>query len=243
MLNEYKRIDLYVLFTHIFKNLWIVAIAIIVFGSAAFIVTKFAISPKYNATIRLYANNKSEDTGSLTSSDLSASKSLVGTYIAIIKSNSFVEAIAEDTGLKYSAEQIKNMISAEAVNGTEVFDVSVTCGVPEDCSVIANDIAWLAPDKISDLIEGSSIKIVDRAKVPTQPTSPSLPKNIAIACFLGLVASCAALTVVYVYDTTIYNEKDIKEFYSLPILGIFPDFNEVSQGDSRYAYLSRGAEK
>ncbi len=243
MLDEYRQIDLYALLACIFRKLWIVAITVIVFGTAAFVITKFAITPQYSATIRLYANNKTENTSSLTSSDVSASKSLVGTYITIIKSNSFAEIIAEAAGLEYTAEQIKNMISAEAVNGTEVFDVSVTGTVPESCAIIANKIAELAPGNISVIVNGSSVKTIDRATVPTQPFSPSLPKNVVIACFLGLVISCAALTVIYVYDTAIYSENDIKEFCTLPVLGIFPDLDEVNQADLHYAHVVRSAEK
>ncbi|MEA4896439.1 MAG: Wzz/FepE/Etk N-terminal domain-containing protein [Oscillospiraceae bacterium] len=242
-MDGYREISLYALFARIFKKLWIVAITIIVFGTSAFIITDFAIKPQYNATIRLYANNKTEDTSLLTSSDVSASKSLVSTYITIIKSNSFAETIAEKVGLGYSSEQIRNMISADSVNGTEVFDVSVTGAVPKDCAIIANEIAELAPGRISEIVNGSSVKIIDRAETPSQPISPSLPKNVATACFLGMVSSCVAIAVTYVHDTTIYNESDIKKFCSLPILGIFPDLSEVGQGDFRYTYVARSTEK
>lgn len=242
-MDEYKEISLNRLFACIFKKLWIVAITVIIFGAAAFFITKFAITPQYSATIRLFANNKTEDTSLLTSSDVSASKSLVSTYITIIKSNSVVETIAEESGLEYSAEQIKNMISAQAVNGTEVFDVSVTGAVPEDCAVIANEIAELAPDKVSAIVNGSSVKVIDRAKVPTQSISPNFPKKVAIACLLGFVISCAAVSVAYVFDTTIYNENDIKEFCTLPVLGILPDLNEVRQGNQYKTYGVRSTEK
>lgn len=243
MLDEYREIDIKALLARVFEKLWIVAITVIVFGAAAFVITKFAITPQYSATIRLYANNKTEDTGLLTSSDVSAAKSLVGTYITIIESNSVVDTIAEEAGLEYSTEQIKSMISAEAVNGTEVFDVSVTGAVPNDCAIIANKIAELAPGKISVIVNGSSVKIIDRAKVPTGPISPSTPKNVAMACLLGLVISGVAVAVVYMLDTTIYDEDDIKEFCTLPVLGIFPDLNEISRGDLSYTYGVRSSEK
>jgi len=154
-----------------------------------------------------------------------------------------VDTIVEEAGLEYSSEQIKNMISAEAVNGTEVFDVSVTGTAPDDCAIIANKIAELAPSKISTIVNGSSVKIIDLAKVPTGPISPSLPKNVAIACLLGLVISCVVVAVTYMLDTTIYNEDDIKEFCTLPILGIFPDLSEISRGDLSYSYGVRSSER
>jgi len=242
-MGEFREININALFARILKKFWIIAITVIVFGAAAFFFTKVAIAPQYSATIRLYANNKTEDTQSLTSSDVSAAKSLVGTYITIIKSNSVVDAISEETGLKYSNEQIKSMISAEAVNDTEVFDVSVTGTVPEDCTLIANEIAELAPDRISEIANGSTVKIIDRAKVPTQPISPSLPKNVAKACLLGFVISCLAIAITYICDTTIYNEDDIKEICILPILGAFPDLNQESRNYYSFAYGRRSTGK
>jgi len=243
VLDEYREISLKALFVCVLKKLWIVAITVIVFGCAAFVITTFVITPQYSATIRLYADNKTEATSSLTSSDVSAAKSLVDTYITIIKSNSVVDAIAKRSGLEYSAEQIKTMISAKSVNGTEVFDVSVTGAVPEECAVIANEIATLAPSKISRIVNGSSVKIIDSAKVPTSPISPSLPKNVLIACLLGLAISCVSVVIAYMSDTTIYNEDDIKEFCTLPVLGIFPDLRKGSPDDYGYEYGVRGKVK
>ena len=239
MLDEYREISLKSLFVCILKKLWIVAVTVIVFGAAAFVFTKFAITPQYSSTIRLYADNKTEYTSSLTSSDVTAAKSLVGTYITIIKSNSVVDAIVEKSGLDYSTDKIKSMISAESVNGTEVFDVSVTGAVPEDCAAIANEIAELAPGKISRIVNGSTVKIIDKATVPVQPISPSLPKNVSIACLLGFAISCVVVVIAYMSDTTIYTEGDIKDFCELPVLGVFPDLSQASRNNYSYAYEGR----
>ncbi len=242
-MDKYRELSPKALLRCILKKLWIVAITVIVFGAAAFAITKFVITPQYSATIRLYVDSKPEATSSLTSSDVTAAKSLVNTYITIIKSNSFVDVVAEESGLKINSEQIESMISAEAVNGTEVFDVSVTGAVPEDCAVIANEIAKLAPSKISGIVNGCSVKIIDRAKVPLKPISPNTPKNVALAILLGLVLSCVAIVVAYMSDTTIYNEDDIKEFCTLPILGVLPDLIKGNKDDYRYEYGSWSAVK
>lgn len=234
-MEEYKKINYKALLVFILKKSWIIVLAAILFGATAFYFTKFAITPEYRATIRLYVNNKIEASSSLTSSDVSASKSLVDTYITIIESDSVVDEIVENTENKYTNTQIKNMLSAKSINGTEVFEVSITGPLPEECAAIANTIADLAPGKISEIVDGSSVKIVDRAKVPSGPISPSIPRNVAAAVLLGIAGSCIFIFLVFISDTTIYSENDIKEFCTLPVLGILPDFNHVSQ--SKYGYL------
>ena len=168
-MEEFREISLKSLLTGLLKRIWLILLIAFVFSAAAFLITRFAITPEYQATIRLYVNNKTEDTDSVTQSDVTAAKSLVATYITIIQSNSVIDNVANSTDINYTNQKIRDMLSAKSVNGTEVFDVTITGESPEICAKIANRIADLAPNKISGIIEGSSVKIIDRAKVPTDP--------------------------------------------------------------------------
>jgi len=242
-LDEYRDISLKELFVCISKKFWIIVLTAIVFGIAAFFFTRFLIVPQYKATISMYVNNKTESTNSLSTSDVAAAKSLVDTYITIIESSSVLEDIIDNANIDLTASQIRNMMSAKSLNGTEVFEVSITSASPEESEKIANLIADFAPSKISEIVNGSSVKIIDRAKVPTQPASPIMSKNIVIACLLGLIISCFTVIVVHMFDTTIHSEDDIKEFSNLPVLGIFLDFNQAGNSNYGYSYGRRSAGK
>lgn len=237
---NYREISLKSLLACIINKLWIVAAAAVLFGTAAYFITSFMIVPQYKATIRLYVNNKTEATSSVTSSDVSAAKSLVDTYITIIKSDFVIDDIAKRARINDQPERIKRMISAKAVNGTEVFDVSVTGPWPEECAVIANLAAELAPSKISKVVDGSSVKIIDRAKIPEKPISPNTVRNIAAASMLGIVLSCVLVILEHLLNTVIYSEDDIKEFCRLPILGIFPNFDKAAKAEHGNSYGGRG---
>jgi len=241
--EDYSEISIKELFVCIWERIWIVLISTLVFGVAAFFITKFAITPQYEAKIRLYVNNKTESASSLTSSDVSAAKSLVDTYITIIESNSVIDEIIKNTEYDYATGQIREMLSAKSVNGTEVFEVSIQGPSPEECAVIANLVADIAPNKISEIVEGSSVKIVDRAKVDPVPIAPNMKKNVVIGCFLGFIISCMVVVLLHMFDTTIYDEDDLKQCCTLPILGIFSDFNQASQGNKRNTYYGRRSAK
>lgn len=242
-MDEYKEISLKELLICIWDKIWIIALATVVFGLAAFTVTEYMIAPKYEATISMYVNNKTEMATSLTTSDVAAAKSLVDTYITIIESNSVLNDVAANAKFECTPGQIKQMMSAKALNSTEVFEVSITTTSPEKSVEIANLLADLAPNKITEIVDGSSVKIIDRATMPIEPVSPSLSKNIAIACLLGFVLSCFTAVLRHMLDTTIYSEEDIKEFCKLPVLGIFSDFNQVSASKYGYAEDGRSAGK
>ena len=56
-------------------------------------------------------------------------------------------------------------MSTETVNETEVLKISVTSRDAQEALDIAATIAEVAPGAVSDIIEGSSVKIVDTPKV------------------------------------------------------------------------------
>lgn len=242
-MEETKKPNYQAILFFILKKFWILVLTAAVFGSAAFYISEVVITPQYKATILLYVNNKIEASDSLTSSDVSAAKSLVDTYITIIESDSVLGSVAEKVGNQYTNAQIKKMLSAKSVNGTEVFEVSITGPSPEECAAIANAIADLAPGKISEIVDGSSVKIVDRAKTPSSPVSPNLLKNVAAAVVLGIAVSCGLLFLLSVSDTTIYSEDDIKEFCTLPILGVLPDLNQAGKTSKKEENAADGAPK
>lgn len=128
------------------------------------------------------------------------------------------------------------MIEAGAVNSTEVFSISVTSASPEEAEKIANTIAELLPNRIADIVEGSSVRIVDYAVVPSKKTSPSLSKNTMLGAMLGFVLSCGVFTVLYLLDDVVHNEDYVRVTFDLPLLAVVPDLTEKNSKSNYYYY-------
>lgn len=240
-MDEYREISIREAVSSLWAKKWVIVLSTIVCGLAVWAYSTYCITPQFQTSVRLYVNNRTESTTSLTSSDMTAAKSLVDTYITIIQSTSLLEEVAENTGGYYSPGAIRSMLSAGAVNNTEVFMVSITNSSPEEAAKIANAIADTAPDFIKNIVEGSSVKIIDRAPVPSYPISPNIYRNTAIGALIGLILSGLAALLIYIFDTTIYSEDDIKEFCVLPILSIFRDFEQYKTDKNIRDYKGRGA--
>ena len=150
----------------------------IICGLASFSITHFLITPKYTASVSIYVNNtKGIQSNKIETTDLTASQQLVNTYIEIIKSESFLEKVRSASGFSYSVKEIRNMMKANAVSETEIFQVSIENSDPKVAQKLANTVAKVAPHDITNFIEGSSVKIVDYAKLPTVPSSPNTLAN------------------------------------------------------------------
>ncbi len=238
--NNEIEIDLQRLFAALLKKAWLVVVTSIVCAVVSMLVTIFGITPLYKSSAMFYVNNSSISVGeaslSLSSSDITASKSLVESYIVILKTRASLNDVIDYSGVNLSYEQLKGMISASAVNSTEIFEVTVTSPDPQEAEQIANAIAYILPKRISSIIEGTSAKVVDSAVVPTVRSSPSYTKNTILGFLVGLVLSVAYVVLRELFDVTIRTEEDITVSCKYPILAAVPDMAAPSKGGYYRSY-------
>ncbi len=239
--SEYYVVDLAHIVKTIWKKIWVVIISSVLAAVVGFSIAAFAIAPTYSSSIMLYVNNSSfsvSDIGfSISSSEISAAQSLVKTYTVILKNRTTLERVIDETGVKYDWEELSEMIEAEPVNETEVMGVTVICESPKDAQIIANGIAKILPQRISEIVEGSSMEVVDSAVVNHQKIAPSTTKYTAIAFILGAMASIIYLVIYAMLDNTIHDEEYVIKNYDYPILAKIP--NLVESNNRKYGYYKK----
>ena len=219
---------------------------ILLVAAAAFGITYYLITPQYTATALMYVNNSSFSVGStsfsISSAELTAAKSLVDTYVVILKSRNTLEEIIRQDNLSYTYEELYDMIESEAVNSTEIFEIDVTSPSAAEAEHIANTIAAVLPDKIASIVEGSDVRIVDYAVIPSERTSPSYTINTVIGALVGLVFASAVVILRYLFDESIRSEDYLTQTYpSIPLLAVVPDMMQASKGNYGDYYSSRSA--
>lgn len=233
------EIDIKRLFNAVWKKIWFVALASLLFAAIALAVTVYLIVPQYQSSAMFYVNNSAFSVGeispSIDSGDITASKNLVDTYIVILNTRSCLNAVIDYAELDYTASQLKQMITARSVNSTEVFEVIITGADPEEAEQIANAIAYILPNKISDIVEGTSAKVVDHAIVPGSPSSPNRVKNTLVGFAVGFLVSVLGIVLKELFDNTIREEEDIAAS-GYPILTAVPDMASSSKGGYYGAY-------
>lgn len=215
---------------------WLVfVLAIIIGGGGAGAYSKFMITPLYQAECMIYVNNGSISLGSatLTMGDLDASQSLVDTYMVILESRRVLNDVAKRANLGYSYEELKNMVSEGKVKDTEVFSIYVTSPDPKEAELIANTIVEVLPTAISNIVEGSSVKIVDYAVVPSQKISPSNSKNALMGAMALFVLAGIIITLMILMDKTIQSDEDLFELTKYPLLSKIPEAGSPSNESKR----------
>jgi len=244
--NEELEIDLQRLFGALLQRMWMIIIASLLGALISFGITYYLITPEYESKAMFYVNNGSLSVGSasinLSSSDLSVSKSLVESYIVILNTRETLEDVADYAGVNIEYKDLKDMISASAVNSTEIFQVVVTSTDPAEAEDIADAISYILPKRISSIVEGTSAEIVDHAVLPSQPSSPNVMKNTALGLILGFVLCAGAICLYEIFNIMIRSEEDVEACCSHPVLAVVPDMHGPSKGGYyRYGYGPEGS--
>ena len=238
--REELEIDLKRLVTALLDKAWLIGIVAILCAVIAFAGTFFFITPKYQSSAMFYVNNNNLSFGdtsvSIDSGDLSTSRNLVDSYIVILNTRATLMDVIDYAGVSYSYKELQGMISAKAVNETEIFRVVVNSPDPQEAEKIANAIAYILPKRISNIIDGTSAKIVDSAVVPAGPSSPSYTKNGVIGFLIGFLLCAGSIALKVIFDTTIRSEEDIEQVCAHPVLSAVPNMQGGGKKKVRYDY-------
>lgn len=213
------------------KNIIFMLIVAIVAGAGAFFVTKLFISPTYTSTVKLYVN--ANNSGKTSMDDINShnyAQKMVATYIEILNTASFRSEVAKELPDKYNEAFLKKAITYSEVTDTEVFSATVSCDDPIEAKTIADAVAKVAPATIKKQFEGNaSLKIVDEAQLPQNPTSPNPTRNAIIAFVAGFLISLIITFVRDYFDVKIKYDYEMTVLCGLPVLAAIPEFAKIAE--------------
>jgi capsular polysaccharide biosynthesis protein len=230
--QEEYEIDLLKLIKVLWSKALVIILVALLVGSLVFVYTYMFITPTYTATASFYVNNSSVSLGAtrltINASELSASNNLVYTYVFILKSRTTLEDVIAEANLPYSYGKLGKMLETKAVTNTAAFNVTVTSESPTEAELIANTVAKVLPERISEIVDGSNVRIVDYAIVPAGRSAPSFTKNTAIGCLIGAFLAIAVITVKFLIDeqndVVIHSADELREMYpDISVLALIPD--------------------
>lgn len=251
--SDVYEIDILEIIVLLLKRWWVILLAGLICAAAAFGYTYQFVTPLYNTSVMLYVNNSSISVGSaklnLSSADLDASQKLVNTYGVILSSNLTMQDIADSLEDNpqlhntYTYKQLRGMISSSSANNTEIMKVTVTGADYEDIVQIANTVAEVLPKRISRIVDGTSVTVVDLAEYPTGASSPSYSKNTLIGFAGGAIVAVAGILIYSLFiNDSIDSEDWIRSTFAedLPILAVIPEVYAKQKGAyGKYKYAKR----
>ena len=245
--KDYYVIDLAHIVKVVWQRVWMIALVSLLTTAIGFSLAAFVIPPSYSSSIMLYVNNSSFSVGdlgfSISSSELTAAQSLAKTYTVLLKNRTTLERLIHEidpTGrMGYDWEDIYDMIESGPVDETEVMQVTVTCGDAADAQRIAAGISKVLPQRVSEVVEGATMEVVDSAVIEPEKVAPSVAAYTALGFVLGLLLSVLVVVIIALMDNTVHDEEYVIRAYDYPILAKVPSLHANSgKKYSSYSYSS-----
>ena len=230
MMKEQDKfeIDVFQLVKVLWKRKFLIVLAALVAGLAAFAYSSFMIKPQYASTTRIYVVNRNQaDKPGLTNQDLQAGAYLVKDYREIILSQDVLEKVVADQKLTMDAKTLGRKVSVTVPADTRIVSISVRDGNPEEASRIANALREEAAQKIISVTRVSDVTTLEEARPATSPSSPNIRRNTMIATIAGVGFVTIIVLLVELLDDRVKRPEDIEEVMHISLLGVIPNLEKL----------------
>lgn len=221
---EYETIDLLEVLNAVRQHLLAVILSTLVLAGIGFGVSKFLLTPKYEASALMIVNTRQDTTASVTSDQINSATKLVSTYSIIIKSDTVLQQVITNLGLSLDYQKLADRVTVSAVDDTQVMKVTVTSDNPEWARQVCDQITVVSPDVILEAVEAGSVKVISNASVNPEPVSPNVSRNTALGAVAGLVISIGIIFLMVLLDNKINTEEDVSKYLELTVVGVIPEY-------------------
>lgn len=220
--DDAVEIDLVELFYYLrHKLIWLI-LAFLLGGTITGLISYYLVTPKYEATAKVYMVSASTDS-LINLSDLNLGTSLSEDYEEMLRIRPVYEKITEELKLDYDYEDFLKLIDISTVGNTRVLQISVETKDPEESKNIANLLADHAENYLPDLMETSEPNVAEYAILPEKPSSPDILKNTIIGAFVALLLLGGSFTARFVMDDTFKSAEDVDHVFGIMPLTVIPE--------------------
>lgn len=222
--NDEMEIDLLEVFYYLkARVLWLI-LAFVIGAVAAGFITLVFITPKYEATSKVYmVSSSSESMVDLT--DLNIGTSLSQDYVELMKIRPVFEDVIEDLDLDYDYDTLLGMTAIGTVGDTRLMSITVTSTDPKEARDIANALAKQAVTYVPKVMAVQKPRIAEKAITPEHKSSSSLSKNTLLGGLVAFVILAAVFVVQLLMDDTFKSAEDVEKMLGVMPLTVIPEGN------------------
>ena len=224
-------IDLVEVFYLLLDHWWQIFLCLVLGAGIAFGVTKFLMTPLYEATSSIYivsaSNNSVVDL-----TDLQIGAQLTADYQELLLSRPLLEDVIKNLELMdaegekpMSTKALAEMIQITNATDTRILDITVTSPDPRQAADIANELVEQACIYLPQIMETDEPNLVESAIPPTEKSSPSTARNVVLGGMLGAILCCGVLLVRYLMNDTFVTPDDIEKYFGVQPLATIPETN------------------
>ena len=225
-----EEIDIKRIIEIIFSKKLIITLIILLNVTLGYVYSYYYKKPEYKSsvTILLVADENKTDK-SLTQTDVNLNNGLISTYSSIAKSSSILQKTIQNLNLDIPVSKLEQNVEAKQIDNTQFLEISVKNESPERAKNIANELAEVFTEQIKEIYNLQNISIVDKAETEENPCNINHMKDMIIFGFAGIVLSIIIVMIIYMFDDTVKDQKDIEKNIKLRTIGTLPVDREKTE--------------
>jgi polysaccharide biosynthesis transport protein len=208
---------------------WKLLVAVSLIAGALGAVASLLLPEQYDAESKILVSvNAMQDASSLSQGN-DFSQQRVQTYLTVATSGPVLEAVIDEMDLDLTPDELADKITAEAIPETALLRLVVRDTDASTAARIADTAATVLMARIDSLEQGDSVMpdlvrtvLVEPAAIPAEPSSPSVPRNAALALLVGLSASVLFVYLRSTLDARIRSVDVLTEGMGMTLLGKIP---------------------
>lgn len=220
------EIDLGEIVRLMWHKLWLIALCAVGAGVVGFCISRFAITPMYESTTKVYILNKKDSNSALTYSDLQMGSQLTKDYAELIKSRNVLEQVISNLQLEETYSSLSKRVAVTSPSDTRILTIAVTDSSPLWAQSITNEIRNVASKHITSVMDIEAVNVVDDANLPAGPASPSISKWTVLGFVAGAFLCMAVLFIRFMLDDTVKTSDDVEKYLGMSTLAMIPLMNE-----------------
>ena len=217
-----EELDLKELISMFLEKKLLIILVVVIFALMGAIYTLKFVTPIYQSTTSLVlaqiGGDNSEESNSITSSDIALNSNLIDNYRVIAKSKSVAQEVIDNLNLDTTVEILRNRISVTTESDSEVIKITVADEDPELACKITTEVAEIFMGKVQTIYKVNNITVLDKAEMETTPSNINLTKNIVIFAFVGGILIAGYILLINMLDTTVKTDTDIEKALDIPVL-------------------------
>lgn len=196
------------------------------------------VTPVYTSSTTLLLGKSDSSTGktdTITTTDITLNSKLVSTYSVLIKSKSVLRPVISNLSIDLSESELEKSITVSQEKDTEIIRIAVTNANATTAAKLANEIAKVFTQKVTDMYKINNVQVVDEAEVSAAPSNINHAKDVIIFAFVGIVVAAMYVLIANMLDTTIKSAEEVEKEFKVPVLASIPlyNFEPVKKGGKR----------
>ncbi|MFI5060636.1 MAG: polysaccharide biosynthesis tyrosine autokinase [Actinomycetales bacterium] len=209
-----------------FKRYWYVVVIATIVGALGGLGLSQIATPVYTATASLYFSLNFGSSANDLNQGSTYTQNQMLSFAQLSTSPLVLNPVIDDLNLSITPKDLSDAIGVSTPQNTVILQLSVSNTDPAQAAKIANAVAASLSDKVGQIAPKSvtgadtvSVRVIQPATAPVDPSSPNTRLNLVAGLVLGLLLGSLIIVLRELLDTRVHSAAIATAVTGVPLVG------------------------